>query len=106
FAIAWIILSVYAKKEYVATVRKRLELRRLDIESARVSMDDPAIIALLEQTAASPNPRQSVYALSLLSEVRGYNLKPLLAKLADCPAPEIRAKVFELAANAKVPDFI
>ena len=37
FALAWIILSEYAKKEYTATIRKRLELLLLvggDIEIA------------------------------------------------------------------------
>lgn len=106
FGVAWILLSIYAKKEYIATVRKRVESRRFDIESARVSMDDPATIALLAQTAGSPNARQATYALSLLSEVKGYKMKPLLGKLLTGTIPEVRAKAFEIAASAKIPDFI
>lgn len=106
FGIAWIVLSVYAKKEYIATMRKRLESRRLDIENARISVDDPATISLLEQTGASPNPRQATYALSLLSEVAGYKMQPLLAKVAASPMPEVRAKMFELAGAANIPDFV
>ncbi len=105
FGIAWIALSAYAKREYITTVRKRLESRRLDLESARVSVDDPATIALLEQTVASPNARQATYALSLLDEATGYDPKPLLKRLADTSLPEVRAKVYEMAAKAGMADF-
>ena len=105
-SVGWMLLSAFAKKEYIATVRKRLESRRLDIESARVSMDDPHLIAVLEQTAASPNPRQATYALSLLSEASGYKSNALLGKLIEGAGPEVRAKVFDMAAHANLPDFI
>ncbi len=105
-AIGWMLLSAYAKKEYIATVRKRLEARRLDIDSARVSMDDPGLIAMLEQTTESPNPRQATYALSLLSEASGYKIGPLLGRLIDNAGVEVRLKIFEIAAQAGIPDFI
>lgn len=97
FSLIWIVLSLRASREYVATVRRRLDMRRLDIESARVSVNDPGTITLLEQTAAGSNPRQAAYALSLLAEVRGYDLAPLLSRLAASPAAEVRAEVYEAA---------
>jgi ATP/ADP translocase/HEAT repeat protein len=105
-AVGWMLLSAFAKKEYIATVRKRLEARRLDIESARVSMDDPGLISMLEQTAHSPNPRQATYALSLLNEASGYKIEPLLSRLIDNAGVEVRSKIFEIAAQAKIPDFM
>lgn len=99
FSLAWIVLSIYAQKEYIATVRKRLESRRLDVDSARLNIDDPSTIALLEQTALGPNPRQAAYALSLLADGGSYNFERLLPKLAQSMAPEVRARAYELAAS-------
>ena len=97
FSLAWIALSAKASREYVATVRQRLSSRRLDMESARVSVGDPETLRLLEQTALCEHPRQAAYALGLLREADGYDLHPLLAQLAASPAAEVRAKVYELA---------
>lgn len=104
FAAMWIILSWRASREYVATVRKRLASRRLDLESARVNVSDPATLQLLEQTALGDNPRQAAYALSLLAEARGYPLDTQLRKLTSSPHPEVRAKVYDLARSAQFND--
>jgi AAA family ATP:ADP antiporter len=100
----WIILSQQARKEYVATIRKRLAARQLDLESARVTVEDAGTIALLEQTAANGQARQAAYALSLLGQAAGYDLNPQLAKLALSPHAEVRAKVYELARASLFPD--
>lgn len=97
FTCAWIVLSLRASREYIATVRSRFESRRLDLESARVLVGDPATIRLLETTAAGPNPRQATYALGLLAEVNQFNLAPLLSKLSRGAPAEVRAKVYEIA---------
>ena len=97
FSLVWIMLSTRASREYVATVRRRLASRRLDIESVRVSVNDPATLALLQQTACGENSHQAAYALGLLAEAQDYDLGPLLSKLVESPAVEVRAKIFELA---------
>jgi AAA family ATP:ADP antiporter len=96
----WGLLAVRAKREYIATVRKRLELRRLDLESARVVLSDPATLALLERTAVGGTARQVGYALSLLAEAPAYDSRPLWNKLARSESPEVRAKVYERARTA------
>jgi len=93
----WFLLARRAQNEYLRTVKGRLERRRLDLESARVSVNDPEMLRLLEQTIETGRPRQICYALSLLTEVSDYDLKPALEKLVENPAAEVRAKVFELA---------
>ncbi|MCZ2079055.1 MAG: hypothetical protein LC130_29155 [Bryobacterales bacterium] len=95
--VVWVLLSLRAKNEYVATVRKRLEARRFDLENARITVTDAATLRLLEETLNSGNPRQVTYALSLLETVPNYKLDDTLAKLVDNPSPEVRSKVFELA---------
>ena len=100
FSLAWIVLSVYAKKEYIATVRKRLELRRLDIESARVSVDDPATIAMLEQTAPGRTGGRP-YTRWGCCRTRTATTLAVLPTLAQSGAAEVRAQAYEIAGAAK-----
>jgi ATP:ADP antiporter, AAA family len=93
----WIFLSLAAQREYVATVRKRLELRRLDLDSARITVSDRATIELLERTARGDNGRQAAYALELLSQAPGYRTESLATELGESPHGEVRAKAYEVA---------
>jgi ATP:ADP antiporter, AAA family len=97
--IPWLGLTFLARREYVATVRKRLESRRLDLGSARVSVTDAATARMLESAAQGSNPRQAAYALSLLGEAPDYDIRPLLQKLAvtEGAALAVREQIYELA---------
>lgn len=95
--IPWILLSRLARREYVATIRKKLESRRLDFAGARIVVTDSATLHLLETAAEGENPRQAVYALEMLSEAPRYDVRPLLAKLAASGLPDVRAKIYEIA---------
>ena len=97
YTIVWVLLSIRAKNEYVSTVRKRLASRRLDLDSLRINVSEAGTIRVLEETSQSSNPRQAVYALTLLAEAPGYRLEKLLSTLADSTLPEVRGKVYELA---------
>jgi ATP/ADP translocase len=102
----WVALALVASREYVATVRKRLKSRRLDIEDVRVRVSDPGTVRLLEETALGDNSRQATYALTLLGETQGYNLEPLLRRLAAGAPPEVRTRVFELARSERSPALV
>jgi len=106
FAALWMLLSHRARKEYISTVRTRLEARRLDLDAIRLNIKDPTTLALIEQTARSGNPRQARYALSLLAELPGYPLAQLLQDLIDTPSAEVRGKIYELARAAALADFL
>ncbi len=100
--VPWILLANRARKEYVSTIRKRLESRRLDFESARVTVNDTATVRLLETAAADAKPRQAAYALGLLAEAPDYDIRPLLQKLALAQAaPEVRGKIYGIAAGLR-----
>ena len=106
--VPWIYFSYLARREYIATVRKRFEARRLDFKTTRITVHDAATIRLLETTAETGNPRQAAYALSLLAEASGYDLRPLLARLSAGTAPQLRdphlrVKLYELAARLRDP---
>ncbi len=100
-SIPWMVLAALARREYVASVRRRLAARRLDLETMRINVQDGATIRLLETTARSDNPRQAVYALGLLADTAGYDVRPLLLQLADNPLAEVRAKVYEIAGRLR-----
>jgi len=102
-SVVWILLSVVAQREYVATVRKRLEMRRLDLDSARINATDPAIVEVLERTARGENGRQAAYALEVLADAGGYDTSHLVEELASSALPEVRAKVFEVARKRQAP---
>ncbi len=93
----WALLAWQARREYTATVRRRIEARRLNLAEARVSVQDAETIRLLEKVARGENPRQVIYALSLLYDASGYNLAPLLKEAVRHSAWPVRAKAYELA---------
>lgn len=95
--VVWMGLSWLAQREYVATVRKRLASRRLDLENVRINVLDVETIRLLEQTALSEQPRQAAYALSLLSEAAGYRPEALLAKMPAALDATVRGAMYRLA---------
>ena len=95
--VPWIWLAHVARKEYIATVRKRLESRRLDFEDIRINVTDRATIHLLESTANGLSARPAAYAISLLAQAPDYDIRPLLRKLAASPFVEVRAAVFSAA---------
>jgi ATP/ADP translocase len=99
--VPWIYFSYLARREYVATIRKRFESRRLDFGSVRVAVQDAATLQLLEETVSGDNPRQAAYALSLLADAPGYDVGPLLRRAGTSPYAELRDRAFEIAAGLR-----
>jgi ATP/ADP translocase len=98
----WMALSIRAKNEYVATVRRKLQRGRLDLDSLRVNYSEASTIRLLEEASESGTPRQAVYALSLLGEAPGYRLERRITALVGSRSADVRGKVFEMALQRKV----
>jgi ATP:ADP antiporter, AAA family len=105
-SVVWIICSVYARKEYVASTRSRFAARRLDLASVYVKVTDRSTIELIESAATASSPRQALYALSLLTEALDYDLKPMLGRLIRSPFREVRDKVYEIAAQRYIDGFL
>ena len=94
----WIYFSHLARREYISTIRKRFAARRLDFESARVAVQDAPTLHLLEATIEGDNPRQAAYALSLLGEAPGYDVRPMLLKAVASPHAELRDEAYKIGA--------
>ena len=99
--IPWMYFSYLARKEYIATIRKRFEARGLDLESTRLAVSDAATLKFLEATALGGKPRQAAYAVSLLSQAPGYDVQALLHRLIKSPQAEVRRQVYELALRVR-----
>jgi AAA family ATP:ADP antiporter len=97
----WVFYSVIARREYIASIRRRLESRRLDLATVRLNVTDASTVAILESAARGENPRQASYALTLLADAPDYDIRPMLAALAPSPSPEVRERVYRLAAVAR-----
>ncbi|MGH9720237.1 MAG: Npt1/Npt2 family nucleotide transporter, partial [Bryobacteraceae bacterium] len=100
-SILWILLSSLVSREYLATIRKRLESRRLDLEGARITVAGAETVALLEKAIAQGTPRQAAYALGLLGDVPGYDFTPHVETLARHERSECRIKAYEVAEAAR-----
>jgi len=100
FCVIWVFFSVVASREYVSTIRRRLESRRLDLHDARITVTDAATVTLLEKALREGTPRQTAYSLGLLAEAPGYDIEPLLESLVDSPALPVRTKVYDVACAA------
>ena len=101
FCALWILLSVLASREYIATIRKRLASRRLDLSGLHLAVADAETIRLLERQLTEGTPRQCAYALGMLAEAAQYEVAPLLDRLVDSQATEVRRKVYEVAAATR-----
>jgi ATP:ADP antiporter, AAA family len=99
--VPWMYFSYLARREYVATIRRRFESRRLDFENARVSVQDAHTIRFLEGVAEGDNPRQAAYALTLLADAPRYDARPIVIRAAESPHAEVREKAYRLAANLR-----
>ncbi len=99
FTAGWSVLSWVAQREYLRTIRRRMETRTLDLEGLRISAADPAMTGLLEKAARGNNARQAAYALSLLAASPGYDISSLIQELVSSPFPEVRARIFQLAGD-------
>jgi ATP/ADP translocase len=99
--VPWIVLAHLARREYIATIRRRFESRRLDFEEIRLSVTDGATIRMLEAAANGESPRPAAYAVSLLAQTVQYDIRPLLRKLAASPQAEVRSAAFSAALSRR-----
>ena len=83
----WAVLCVFAQREYVRTVRDRVVRRRLNLEDSRTNVNDPAVLAMLEQTALSEHPGQACYAITMLAEAHDFDLGRCCESSPPAPSP-------------------
>jgi ATP/ADP translocase/HEAT repeat protein len=94
--LAWLILAVLMRKEYVNSFRKALSRREIDLAGLRVRIDDAASIRVLVNALAGDNRREIIYALDMLQEVESSRLADAVRPLLDHPDAGIRRRALDV----------
>ena len=93
----WLIATVAAYREYVATFRRGLERGTVDAE-VPVNLSDVTTLELLVQSLGSADPRQVLHGLEILSSHdRGHLVPPVLLHHHD---PEVRLATLRILLDA------
>src|SRR5262249_21188598 len=101
----WIIMILYAKKEYVNAFRLAIDKRSINVEEPSVNLDDPAVFDLVQRTMEDSNERKILYILDLVENSRNPKLVPHLRKLLSHDSFEIRETTLKMLANFPGQDF-
>lgn len=97
---AWAVLAYRMRREYVASFRRALSRRDIDLGELRLRIDDPRSIEALTRSLKSGDRREILYALALLQDVKAPGLTSSVAPLLGHESPEVRTRAIRvLAAN-------
>ncbi len=90
--VAWVGVTVRARRAYVGAFRHALERRELDLSELRINVVDPGAIGTLTAALAGKNERAIVYSLDMLADVRDPTLVPTLVPLLSHASARVRKK--------------
>ncbi|HUE89785.1 MAG TPA: Npt1/Npt2 family nucleotide transporter [Vicinamibacterales bacterium] len=95
---AWLVMAVYAKREYVRSFLRSLEQRGVQPAEIRLGTADLNTIETLVAELSHPDPRRVVYAVDLLESLDKRHLVTPLLLYHE--APEVRARALRVAEAA------
>lgn len=90
--LAWIVMAVSMRGEYVNTFRKALEKREIDLDDIRIDLSDSSTVKTLLQSLGSDNEKQIIYSLNILAGAKNIKLIEHVRPLLKHSSPEIRKK--------------
>jgi AAA family ATP:ADP antiporter len=88
--LAWIVVALLAKREYVNAFRSALERRAINLDELQINPSDASTIKLLISTLKSDNERQVNYALEMLISVQDKSLVAAVTPLLSHSSAEVR----------------
>ncbi len=88
----WLGLAFFMRKEYINSFRKALSGREIDVAQVRVQIEDSDTIGILLSTLATGQPREILYALEMLRDVKAPSVASSVRPLLSNKAAEIRRK--------------
>lgn len=96
--LVWILAGFRIKRQYIINLVQGLKDRRLNLEDAKVNINDDLTLTTLLEALDSPDENQVIYALDMIEETE---ISPKLAetirdrlpieRLLEHPSPRIRA---------------
>ncbi len=102
----WVITVLRLRGQYKLALAEVIEKRQLNAEALRLSAADPAVVDSIRRSLQSPDEAEQMAALTFLDGLPLDPWAPALRNLAEHGSPEIRARLFTLAARdpAVLPD--
>ncbi len=101
----WYVLLRRVNKEYVNSFRLAIEKRSVDLEELTLNVNDASVQQIFERVLEGANPKQIMYVLQLLEQVKSETISPYLEKLVTHPSDKVKAQVLKLAVEVSDLDF-
>ena len=98
--LGWLTAALIARREYVATLRESIHQHRLDAERSLAPVLDRSTTEILVANLRAADPKQILYALSLLELSHKVAAHPAVRDLLNHPAPEVRQKAISILTAA------
>ena len=92
----WLAAVSVAKKQYVATLEQNISQHRIDVEQASLLVLDRSTSDLLASKISASDPREILYALSLLQLERKRVDHPVVRGLLTHPDSQVRQKAISI----------
>jgi ATP/ADP translocase/HEAT repeat protein len=97
--LAWIVLVLLIRREYVRELLATLRRRRLEFSDKSLVITDGPTVDLLRERLRSDDPSAVRDALELCRRVQGHDLTMALEPLFDHPDADLRARALEIVAD-------
>ena len=88
----WIAAVFVARQQYLVALKDSIKERRIDVEHAATLVTDRLAADLLAASLSAADPKEILYALSLLEAQRQSAAHPAIRALLTHPVPEVRQK--------------
>ncbi len=93
---AWIAAAVYARRQYVATLRRNMQQVAIEPEHVLVPTLDQATTNVFAEKLGSPDPKDVLYALALFEMGQRRQSHHAVRKLLSHPSAEVRARAIAI----------
>jgi ATP/ADP translocase len=104
--LAWIVMAIAVKKEYIHSFRLALEKKAIEPEALPLRSIDGATIQTLLAQLSSDDERQVLYALDLLSHTHPNRWRPSINALVQHRSSVVRARTIAVLAQWNDPALV
>ena len=100
FIFGWMVAALFARRQYVGTLRESIQKHRLDTELSSASVLDRSTLDIFAANLRPADPKELLYALSLFEVSRQQAAHPAVRELLSHPDAAVRQKALSILAGA------
>ncbi len=97
--LAWILMIIRIRREYVQAFRVAIEKRSIDLEDIQINLEDASLFDSLRNVLASGKERQILYGLELIGDVQNETFVSTLTELLNHSSADIRRAALDQLAG-------